>query len=59
MNKQEFKEKAKSTGASKCIYFNWSFDVDTTCEQTFLDEEILQKCVMLDGKKCKYAEWGL
>ena len=42
-----------------CIYFNWSTKVKETCSILFDKKDILQKCVKLNGEKCKDCINGL
>lgn len=48
-NKIPYLELAKQTGANRCIYFNWSNNINETCYKSDKD---INKCLLLGGTKC-------
>ena len=51
MNYKEFKERAKNTGAHKCLHFNWSGKIKDSCNR--FDENRFEPCLLLKCKECE------
>ncbi|MBQ8635314.1 hypothetical protein IJ425_04080 [bacterium] len=52
MNKAKFETLARTTGANKCIDFDWSYNLKGSCMKDYLSKRILQPCCLLKGQKC-------
>ncbi len=53
MNTQKFIELARTTGANKCIQFEFTCKLKNSCARDYIEKGILQPCVVLKGGKCE------
>ena len=52
MNKTKFETLARTTGANKCIDFNWAYNLKESCMKDYSEKQILCTCCLLKGQKC-------